>query len=90
MLHDTCDTYTDRVYATDHFWKKWKTWHSCFSQLHQRFTSSWVPWCGTLTDCDHATSQFPLMGVFGLSPSLDKVVAVGCKEIFKVNNNLVP
>ena len=29
------------------------------------------------------------MGVFGLLPSLDQVVAVGCKEIFRVNNNLV-
>ena len=36
-----------------------------------------------LTDHDHATGQFPLMGVFGLLPSLDKVVAVGCKEIFR-------
>ena len=29
-------------------------------------------WCGILTDHDHATSQFPLLGVLGFSPPLDK------------------
>ena len=34
-------------------------------------------------------ANFLLCKFLGLSPSLDKVVAVGCKEIFRVNNNLV-
>ena len=62
--------------------KKWKTWHFCFLQMHWGFTSSWVPWCWILTDHDHATGQFPLLGVSGLSP-FDEVVAVRYNNIIE-------
>ena len=61
---------------------KWKTWHFCFSQLCWGFTSSWVPWCLILTDCDHATGQLPLLGVSDLL-SFDDVVAVRYNDIIE-------
>ena len=53
---------------------KWKTWHSCFSQLHQRFTSSLLSWCSIFTGRDHATNQFPLVG------SLTSSLAIWCSN----------
>ena len=87
MLRDTCDTHIDHVHATDHLWKKLDTLASCNctedSLLHE--------FLGVALSLTVIMLQanFLLWEFFGLLPSLDKVVAVGCKEIFRVNNNLV-
>ena len=91
MLHDTCNTHTDLFMLQITRGKNEKldtlASHNCTEDsLLQEFLGVALSLIMIMLQANFLLWKFL---VFGLSPSLDKLVAVGCKEIFRVNNNLV-
>ena len=61
--------------------KDWKSWYSCFLQLHQG-SFHCCHWCSILTYCDHATSQISCKSTFSCCLKYSHKINFTCEHIY--------